>query len=414
MPPPTAAEGARCRTPSAVHRRPVATGVRRGNAGGREPGRPGRSSSRWPTPRPTMPAPPSTRPWRRKRTGPPPPPGSGARSCAGPIELLTERADELALLMTLEMGKPVAESAAEITYAAEFFRWFAEEAVRIEGRFSVNPAGKGRLLVMRQPVGPCLLITPWNFPMAMGTRKIGPAVAAGCTMVLKPAHQTPLSSLALAELLSEAGLPPGVLNVVTTSEAGQVVDPLLADSRLRKLSFTGSTKVGQSLAAKAADQLLRLSMELGGNAPFLVFGDADVDAAVEGAVIAKLRNGGEACTAANRFYVHDSVASAFTEQLVRTLCRHGRGGGHRPRQQGGAAHRPTPVAEGGRVGGRRRGARGPLPHRRPSSRRPRLLLPADGAGRRPARRPPAARGGIRSGGADRHLQRRGGGGRPGQ
>jgi succinate-semialdehyde dehydrogenase / glutarate-semialdehyde dehydrogenase len=231
-------------------------------------------------------------------------------------QLLTERTDDLALLMTLEMGKPVAESAAEITYAAEFFRWFSEEAVRIDGRFSVNPVGKGRLLVLRQPVGPCLLVTPWNFPMAMGTRKIGPAVAAGCTMVLKPAHQTPLSSLALAELLSEAGLPGGVLNVVTTSQAGPVVEPLLADPRLRKLSFTGSTKVGQSLAAQAADQLLRVSMELGGNAPFLVFGDADLEAAVGGAVIAKLRNGGEACTAANRFYVHDSVAPSFTEQLV--------------------------------------------------------------------------------------------------
>jgi succinate-semialdehyde dehydrogenase/glutarate-semialdehyde dehydrogenase len=231
-------------------------------------------------------------------------------------QLLTERTTDLALLMTLEMGKPVAESAAEITYAAEFFRWFAEEAVRIEGGFSMNPAGKGRLVVLRQPVGPCLLITPWNFPMAMGTRKIGPAVAAGCTMVLKPAHQTPLSSLALAELLTEAGLPPGVLNVVTTSDAGETTAPLLADPRLRKLSFTGSTAVGQRLAAMAADQLLRISMELGGNAPFLVFGDADVEAAVSGAVIAKLRNGGEACTAANRFYVHTSVAQEFTDRLV--------------------------------------------------------------------------------------------------
>jgi succinate-semialdehyde dehydrogenase/glutarate-semialdehyde dehydrogenase len=231
-------------------------------------------------------------------------------------QLLTDRTDELALLMTLEMGKPVVESAAEITYAAEFFRWFAEEAVRIDGRYTMNPAGKGRLVVLRQPVGPCLLITPWNFPMAMGTRKIGPAVAAGCAMVLKPAHQTPLSSLALAQLLTDAGLPPGVLNVVTTSHAGETMHPHLADSRLRKLSFTGSTEVGKSLAARAADQLLRVSMELGGNAPFLVFGDADVEAAVSGAVIAKLRNGGEACTAANRLYVHRSVASAFTDGLV--------------------------------------------------------------------------------------------------
>jgi len=232
------------------------------------------------------------------------------------FEALIERRDDLALLMTLEMGKPVAESAGEIAYAAEYFRWFAEEAVRIDGRFSVNPAGKGRVVVMRQPVGPCLLITPWNFPMAMGTRKIGPAIAAGCTMVLKPAQLTPLCSLALAEVLAEAGLPPGVLNVVTTSHAGDTVGPVIADPRLRKLSFTGSTEVGQALAAQAARQLLRVSMELGGNAPFLVFGDADLDAAVSGAMVAKLRNGGEACTAANRFYVHESVAAAFTDQLV--------------------------------------------------------------------------------------------------
>jgi succinate-semialdehyde dehydrogenase/glutarate-semialdehyde dehydrogenase len=231
-------------------------------------------------------------------------------------ELLVERGDDLALLMTLEMGNPVSESAAEIAYAADFFRWFSEEAVRIEGRFSVNPSGQGRIVVLHQPVGPCLAITPWNFPMAMGARKIGPALAAGCTMVLKPAHQTPLSSLALAQLLGEAGLPDGVLNVVTTSHPGEVTEPLLGDSRLRKLSFTGSTAVGKSLAAQASDQLLRVSMELGGNAPFLVFGDADLDAAVAGAAIAKLRNGGEACTAANRFYVHDSVLAEFTERLV--------------------------------------------------------------------------------------------------
>jgi succinate-semialdehyde dehydrogenase/glutarate-semialdehyde dehydrogenase len=231
-------------------------------------------------------------------------------------QLLIERRQDLALVMTLEMGKALAESAAEIVYAAEFFRWFAEEAVRIEGRFSTAPSGKGRMLVMRQPVGPCLLVTPWNFPMAMGTRKIGPAVAAGCTMVLKPAQLTPLSSLALAEILDDAGLPPGVLNVVTTSHAGQTLEPVIADSRLRKLSFTGSTEVGQSLAAQAAGQLLRVSMELGGNAPFLVFDDADIEAAVDGAVIAKLRNVGEACTAANRFYVHSSVAQEFTDRLV--------------------------------------------------------------------------------------------------
>ena len=242
-------------------------------------------------------------------------------------QLLSERTSDLALVMTLEMGKPLAESAAEITYGADFLRWFSEEAVRIDGRFVVNPSGKGRLLVTRQPVGPCLLITPWNFPMAMGTRKIAPAVAAGCTMVLKPANLTPLSSLALAELLMEAGLPDGVLNVVTTSNAAGTVDPLLADERLRKLSFTGSTAVGRNLAAKASDQLLRVSMELGGNAPFLVFGDADLDAAVGGAVTAKMRNGGEACTAANRFLVHESLVSEFAGRLAARLgaMRVGRG-----------------------------------------------------------------------------------------
>ncbi len=296
---------------------------------------------------------------------------------------LIERRQELALLMTLEMGKPVAESAAEITYAAEFFRWFAEEAVRIEGRFAMNPAGKGRLLVMRQPVGPCLLITPWNFPMAMGTRKIGPALAAGCTMVLKPAQLTPLSSLALAAILEEAGLPPGVLNVVTTAHAGPTLDEVLGDPRLRKLSFTGSTDVGRSLAARAADQLLRVSMELGGNAPFLVFGDADVDAAVAGAMIAKLRNGGEACTAANRFYVHSSVATAFTEQLVGRFARPHRRPRVATRHRSGPAHRFPPAPEGGGAGRRRRRPRGPLSGGGRGARRPGLLLPADGPGRRP-------------------------------
>ena len=234
-------------------------------------------------------------------------------------EELMERADELALLMTLEMGKPVAESRAEIVYGAEFLRWFSEEAVRIDGRYTVAPSGKGRLLVMRQPVGPCLLITPWNFPMAMGTRKIGPAVAAGCTMVLKPAQLTPLSSLALASILTEAGLSPGVLNVVTSSKAGPTIGPIIADPRTRKLSFTGSTEVGKQLAAQASDKLLRVSMELGGNAPFIVFDDADLDAAVEGAVIAKMRNTGEACTAANRFHVQESVAEEFAARMADRL-----------------------------------------------------------------------------------------------
>jgi succinate-semialdehyde dehydrogenase/glutarate-semialdehyde dehydrogenase len=231
-------------------------------------------------------------------------------------ELITERTDDLALLMTLEMGKTIKESKAEIAYASEFFRWFAEESVRIDGRYAVAPNGAGRLLTMKQPVGPCIMITPWNFPMAMGTRKIGPAVAAGCTMVMKPAKQTPLSMLALAKILEESGLPPGVLNVITASSSGSVMEPLIRDPRARKLSFTGSTEVGQKLMEQASEQLLRLSMELGGNAPFLVFEDADIDAAVEGALLAKMRNGGEACTSANRFHVADAVAEEFTTKLA--------------------------------------------------------------------------------------------------
>ena len=235
------------------------------------------------------------------------------------FEAMTERADDLALLMTLEMGKALAESKAEVAYASEFLRWFAEEAVRIEGRYSVAPSGAGRLLTMKQPVGPCLLITPWNFPAAMGTRKIGPAVAAGCTMVVKPASQTPLSMLALAQILEEVGLPGGVLNVITSSSSGSVMAPLIHDPRTRKLSFTGSTEVGRKLIEESADQILRVSMELGGNAPFLVFEDADLDAAVEGAMIAKLRNIGEACTAANRFHVAEPVAEAFAAKLAERM-----------------------------------------------------------------------------------------------
>lgn len=234
-------------------------------------------------------------------------------------DALLARREELALLMTLEMGKPLAESRGEIAYAAEFFRWFAEEAVRIDGGYAVAPNGSGRLLVTKQPVGPSLLITPWNFPMAMGTRKIGPAVAAGCTMVIKPAEQTPLSMLALAQILADAGLPDGVLNVITTSDAGGVMEPLIRDGRARKLSFTGSTAVGRILLEQCADKVLRTSMELGGNAPFLVFDDADLDAAVEGAMQAKMRNIGEACTAANRFYVQRGVADEFARRLTERM-----------------------------------------------------------------------------------------------
>src|SRR5690349_16177865 len=234
-------------------------------------------------------------------------------------ELITERADDLALIMTLEMGKPLAESKAEIAYASEFFRWFAEEAVRIEGRFATAPNGVGRLITMKQPVGPCYAITPWNFPMAMGTRKIGPAVAAGCTMVIKPAQQTPLSMFALAKIMEEAGLPAGVLNVLTASSSSAVSKPIISDPRLRKLTFTGSTEVGRMLVEQSAQGLLRTSMELGGNAPFLVFPDADIDAAVKGAMIAKMRNIGEACTAANRFHVAGKVADEFAEKLAKKM-----------------------------------------------------------------------------------------------
>jgi succinate-semialdehyde dehydrogenase/glutarate-semialdehyde dehydrogenase len=243
------------------------------------------------------------------------------------FEAIIERADELALLMTLEMGKPIAESKAEITYGAEFFRWFSEQAVRIDGRYAASPNGQGRLLTMKQPVGPCLLITPWNFPLAMGTRKIGPAIAAGCTMVVKPAQQTPLSMLMLARILEEASLPEGVLNLVTASSSSKTMAPLIEDPRLRKLSFTGSTEVGRKLMEQGSKNLLRLSMELGGNAPFLIFEDADLEEAVKGALIAKMRNIGEACTAANRFHVAAPVAEEFASRLADKLSsmRVGRG-----------------------------------------------------------------------------------------
>jgi succinate-semialdehyde dehydrogenase/glutarate-semialdehyde dehydrogenase len=236
-------------------------------------------------------------------------------------ESIIDRADDLALLMTLEMGKPLAESKAEIAYGASFLRWYAEEAVRLDGRFTMHEAAaaSGRLLTMKQPVGPCVFITPWNFPLAMGTRKIGPAIAAGCTMVVKPAKLTPLSMLMLAKILEEAGLPGGVLNVVTARSSASVMEPLIRDPRARKLSFTGSTEVGRALIEQAAEQILRVSMELGGNAPFVVFDDADVDDAVTGAMVAKMRNIGEACTAANRFHVAASIADEFAHKLAEKM-----------------------------------------------------------------------------------------------
>jgi succinate-semialdehyde dehydrogenase/glutarate-semialdehyde dehydrogenase len=242
-------------------------------------------------------------------------------------ELIIRRKEDFAEAISLEMGKPLDQAAGEVAYGAEFFRWFAEEAVRIHGRWMSAPDGRSRLLTMKKPVGPCLFVTPWNFPLAMGTRKIGPALAAGCTMVVKPAQQTPLTMLLLAKLLDEVGVPAGVVNVLPTSDSPGVVKSLMADDRLRKVSFTGSTAVGKILVKQAADNLQRVSMELGGNAPFVVFEDADVDAAVDGAMVAKMRNMGEACTAANRFLVHESVADRFATALGERMgaMRVGRG-----------------------------------------------------------------------------------------
>ncbi|WP_029149352.1 NAD-dependent succinate-semialdehyde dehydrogenase [Microbacterium indicum] len=242
-------------------------------------------------------------------------------------EIVQERAEEIALLMTLEMGKPLAESRGEVAYGGEFLRWFSEEAVRISGRYGAVPEGTGRMIVSQRPVGPAFLITPWNFPLAMATRKIAPALAAGCTVVVKPAQLAPLTTLLLTQILVDAGVPDGVVNVVTSSSSRRVSEPIIADPRLRKLSFTGSTPVGRQLMKQAADGVLRVSMELGGNAPFVVFGDADLDAAVEGALAAKFRNIGQACTAANRFIVHSSVAPEFARRVTEAVraMRIGRG-----------------------------------------------------------------------------------------
>jgi succinate-semialdehyde dehydrogenase/glutarate-semialdehyde dehydrogenase len=243
------------------------------------------------------------------------------------FDLLQERKHEFALLMTVEMGKPLAEGYGEVAYGGEFLRWFSEEAVRISGRYGLNPEGTGHMIVTQRPVGPCFLITPWNFPLAMATRKIAPALAAGCTVVVKPAELTPLTTLYFVKLLEDVGLPAGVVNVITTSRSSEVSAPIIADPRLRKLSFTGSTPVGQRLLVQAAEGVLRTSMELGGNAPFVVFEDADLSKAVVGAMLAKFRNTGQACTAANRFIVHESVAAEFSRLLAERVAdlRVGRG-----------------------------------------------------------------------------------------
>jgi len=236
------------------------------------------------------------------------------------FELMTERADEIAHLISLENGKALPDARGETAYAAEFFRWYAEEAVRASGSVMTAPSGANKIVVLQQPVGICVLVTPWNFPAAMATRKIGPALAAGCTVILKPASDTPLTALLMAKILDDAGVPAGVVNVLPARRSGVVVSAMLHDSRVRKLSFTGSTEVGRVLLREAADQVVNCSMELGGNAPFLVFEDADLDAAVDGAMIAKMRNGGEACTAANRFYVHADVADEFSRRLAERMA----------------------------------------------------------------------------------------------
>ncbi len=243
------------------------------------------------------------------------------------FDLLQERKEDFALLMTIEMGKPLAEARGEVAYGGEFLRWFGEEAPRVQGRYGTDPEGTGRMTVSQHPVGPCFLITPWNFPLAMATRKIAPALAAGCTVVIKPAELTPLTTLYFAKLLEDAGLPRGVVNVLTTSTSGALSEPIIRDPRLRKLSFTGSTPVGQRLLQQAAQGVLRTSMELGGNAPFVVFEDADLDEAIDGAMQAKFRNIGQACTAANRFLVHRSVAGEFTHRVTERVqaLRVGRG-----------------------------------------------------------------------------------------
>jgi succinate-semialdehyde dehydrogenase/glutarate-semialdehyde dehydrogenase len=247
------------------------------------------------------------------------PPRQRAEILRKTFELMTANAEPLARLMSAENGKSLRDARAEATYSAEFFRWYAEEAVRMEGGLMTAPSGANRMLVMRQPVGVSVLVTPWNFPAAMATRKIGPALAAGCSVVLKPASETPLTALYIAALLAEAGVPDGVVNVLTSKKSGAVVSAMLNDPRVRKLSFTGSTEVGRILLREAADTIVNCSMELGGNAPFIIFEDADIPAAVEGALLAKMRNGGEACTAANRFYVHEAVADEFSRVFAARL-----------------------------------------------------------------------------------------------
>jgi succinate-semialdehyde dehydrogenase/glutarate-semialdehyde dehydrogenase len=274
------------------------------------------------------------------------PPRARAEVLRRVYEQLVSKQDEFAHLITREAGKPLAESRGEIVYGAEFFQWFSEEAPRIAGRYGPNPEGTGDVIISHRPVGPCYLVTPWNFPLAMAARKIAPALAAGCTMVVKPADLTPLTTIALCDVLAEAGVPPGVVNVVTSTDPASISNALMSDERLRKISFTGSTQVGRHLIAQSAEHVLRASMELGGNAPFLVFEDADLDAAVEGALVAKFRNVGQACTAANRFFIHSSLSEEFTRRVVAAVEQMRVGAGTDPQAEigpliSGAAVRNT-------------------------------------------------------------------------
>ena len=329
-------------------------------------------------------------------------------------ELLTERADDLARLITLENGKVLAEAKGEITYAAEFFRWFSEEAVRLSGELTTAPSGANRILVVHQPVGVAFLVTPWNFPAAMATRKIAPALAAGCAVVLKPATLTPLTALAVADVLAEAGVPPGVVNVVPGRSASTITAAVLEHPRVRKLSFTGSTEVGKKLIEQAADRVLNVSMELGGNAPFIVLADADLDAAIEGAMIAKMRHNGETCTAANRFYVEAPVAEAFAAKLADAMgalpTGHGLEDGNRlgPLVDADTRDKVAELVDSA-VGAGRQG-RG----RRRDARRHRLLLPGHRAHRGRGRQPDPRGGDLRAGRADRVGGRRRRGGAAGQ
>ena len=335
------------------------------------------------------------------------PPRQRAECLRRAFELMTKNTDALARLMTAENGKALRDAKAEAIYSAEFFRWYAEEAVRMEGVLMQAPSGANKILVMRQPVGVSVLVTPWNFPAAMATRKIGPALAAGCTVVLKPASETPLTALAIAGMLAEAGVPDGVVNVLPSRKSGAVVSAMLNDPRVRKLSFTGSTEVGRVLLREAAETVVNCSMELGGNAPFIIFEDADIDAAIEGALIAKMRNGGEACTAANRFYVHEAVADEFSRKFAARLDAMVVGPGlDEGTDVGPLVNEPTRF-EGGRA--RRVGGRGRRQgdHRRTGAGPAWLLLPADRHRPGPVgRRHPRYRD-LRAGGARGPVHRRG-------